>query len=82
MLSPQNRRAKISGQKYFNETNKRISILDCTWFTNLVVSGKFGVSGHMRWQPWGPNLSQRKLIWVDAYEKEGYERKAKVLINP
>lgn len=81
VVEPKNRRAKVGGQKYLNETDKRIAILDCTWFTNLVVSGAFGVSGHLRWQPWGPNNSQRKLIWVDSYTKDGYERKAKVLIE-
>lgn len=81
VVEPKNRRAKVGGQKYLNETDKRIQILDCTWFTNLVVSGKFGVTGHLRWQPWGPGLTQRKLIWVDAYEKEGYTRTAKVLID-
>jgi hypothetical protein len=80
-VSPKNRRAVVGGNKYVNETDKRIQILDCTWFTNLVVSGAFGVTGHLRWQPCGPNLSQRKLIWVDAYEKEGYTRKAKVLMQ-
>jgi hypothetical protein len=80
-VSPQNRRAKVGNEKYVNETDKRIKILDCTWFTNLVVTGQFGVSGHLRWQPWGPNLSQRKLIWVADYVKDGYVRKAKMLNN-
>lgn len=79
IVSPKNRRANVAGQKYLNETNKRIQILDCTWFTNLVVSGAFEVSGHLRWQPCGPGLKQRKLIWIDGYTKDGYERKAKVL---
>lgn len=79
--SPKNRRAKVAGQKYLNETDKRITILDSTWFTNLVVSGAFGVSGHLRWQPYGPGLKQRKLIWIADYEKEGYTRKAKATQN-
>lgn len=76
-----NRRAKIAGQKYVNETDKRIAVLDITWFTNLVVSGAFGVTGHLRWQPYGPGLAQKKLIWISDYEKEGYTRKAKVLMQ-
>lgn len=80
-ISPSNRRAKVGGEKYLNETDKRIKILDCTWFTNLVISGAFGVSGHLRWQPYGPGLKQKKLIWISDYQKEGYVRKAKVLIQ-
>lgn len=81
IVEPKNRRAKVAGQKYLNETDKRIQILDCTWFTNLVVSGAFGVSGHLRWQRCGPGLNEKKLIWIDEYQKEGYERKAKILIQ-
>lgn len=81
VVEPKNRRAKVGGNKYLNETDKRISILDCTWFTNLVVSGKFGVSGHLRWQRHGPNNSLKKLIWIDEFEKDGYTRKAKMTID-
>lgn len=76
-----NRRANVAGTKYLNETDKRIQVLDCTWFTNLVVSGAFEVSGHLRWQPYGPGLAQKKLIWISDYQKEGYTRKAKVLMQ-
>lgn len=79
ILEPKNRRAKVGGNKYLNETDKKVTILDCTWFTNLVVSGKFGVSGHLRWQRYGPNNSLKKLIWIDEFEKEGYVRQAKIL---
>lgn len=76
-----NKRATVAGQKYLNETDKRITILDSTWFTNLVVSGAFNVSGHLRWQPYGPGLKQKKLIWIEDYTKEGYTRKAKAIQN-
>jgi len=80
VIDPKKQRKQVvAGQKYLNETDKRITILDSTWFTNLVVSGAFGVSGHLRWQPYGPGLTQKKLIWIDDYTKEGYTRKAKVL---
>lgn len=78
-----NRKLKTSDGKYVNETNKNVTILDCTWFTTLVRTGAFSVGdetgGFLRWQPWGPNNSQRKLIWVSPFEKDGYTRKAKVL---
>lgn len=75
------RREKVAGKKYLNETNKRIKILDATWFTNIVVSGAFGVSGHLRWQRYGPGNTQKKLIWIDEFQKEGYIRKAKAITN-
>jgi len=77
----QSRKATVAGTKYLNETDRRITVLDSTWFTNLVVSWAFGVSGHLRWQRFGPGLSEKKLIWIDEFQKEGYTRKAKVLIQ-
>lgn len=79
VTEPKNRRAKVGNNKYINETDKRIQILDATWFTNLVVSGAFGVSGHLRWQRYGPGNTQKKLIWIDEFVKEGYTRKAKAI---
>lgn len=80
-VSPKNRRAKVGDTKYLNETDKRIKILDATWFTNLVVSGKFEVDGHLHWYWTGPNRSIRRLQWVNTYEKNGYTRKAKAITN-
>jgi hypothetical protein len=77
-----NRKDHHIGIKYVNETKRNIEILDSTWFTTLVKSEGFGVRGHFRFQPYGPNNSLRKLIWIDAFEKEGYTRQAKVLNQP
>jgi len=77
-VSPKNRRTNVNGEKYLNETDKRIKILDCTWFTNLVVSGKIEVSGHLHWYWTGPGRKIKRLQWVDTYEKDGYTRKAKI----
>ena len=35
--------------------------------------------GFPRWQVYGPDKSERKLIWVPPFEKHGYTRKAKML---
>jgi hypothetical protein len=67
--------------KYFNETKFNIEILDSTWFTTLVKSEGFGVRGHLRLQPYGPGMMQKKFIWIDSFEKTGYERKAKVILQ-
>lgn len=67
------------GTKYMNESPYNIQILDSTWFTTIVRSEGFHVRGHFRMQPYGPNMSQRKLIWISDFDKEGYTRKAKVL---
>lgn len=68
------------GVKYLNETNHKIEILDSTYFTTISRTEGFGVSGHFRFQPFGPHLSDRKLIWISAFKKTGYTRKAKILL--
>lgn len=67
------------GTKYVNDTRNNIEILDSTWFTTIVRGDGFHVRGHFRMQPYGPNLSQRKLIWIADFDKDGYTRKAKIL---
>lgn len=72
------RRGHHAGQKYVNETDQKIEILDSTWFTTIIRSEGFQVGGHFRMQPFGPGLAQKKLIWIDPFEKHGYTRKAKI----
>lgn len=77
VLAPKEKYRK-DGVRYFNEEKFKIEVLDCTWFTNLVVSGAFSVSGHLRWQPTKVNGEwTKKLIWINEFEKHGYHRKAK-----
>jgi hypothetical protein len=62
---------------YNNKTKHPITIVDSSWYTNLVVSGAFGVKGHFRLQPYGHEMKQRRLQWIHDFQKTGYHRKAK-----
>lgn len=67
--------------RYFNETKSKISIIDSTWFTSIVVSPK-GRRGHWRLQPYKNEQKEWdvKLIWIDPVEEiKPYTRKAKSL---
>lgn len=74
-----NKKDNHIGVKYVNETTTDVEILDSTWFTTLVKSDGFHVRGHFRFQPCGQGMSDRKLIWISDYDKEGYTRQAKIL---
>jgi len=63
---------------YNNKSKVPITVVDSSWYTNLVSSGAFKVRGHFRLQPHGHGLKKRKLIWINDFEKEGYTRKAKI----
>lgn len=65
-----------SGQRFYNESKSDIKILDCKWFTELIRDTPFTVRGHLRWQFHGEGRKDRKLIWIDEFQKEGYHRKA------
>lgn len=73
------RREKHVGEKYVNETKYAVEILDSTWFTTIIRSEGFKVGGHFRMQPYGPGMTQRRLQWIEPFEKHGYKREAKIL---
>jgi hypothetical protein len=66
---------------YNNKTKMPITVVDSKWFTTLIISGAFNVSGHFRLQPCGEGLKDRKLIWISDFQKNGYIRKAKIEVQ-
>jgi hypothetical protein len=71
--------ATLNGITYKNFNKKGITILDSTWFTTIVRTEGFKVNGHLRLQPCGAGRTERKLIYIETFEKHGYVRKAKIL---
>lgn len=68
------------GCKYLNETDLDIEYLDSKWFTSLVNCKGFKVGGHFRLQPKKKDGEWTKeLIWIQDFEKKGYNRKAGIL---
>jgi hypothetical protein len=72
------KKIKHNSEGIMNESQKKITVLDCKWFTDLMRDIPFGVTGHLRWQPCGKGLQMEKLIWIADYKKNGYHRKATV----
>ena len=71
------RKTKAAGKKMFNELPFTLEIIDSTFYQRIVRTEGFKVSTHLRWQPYGPGLSKKKLILIDEFEKKGYTRRAK-----
>ncbi len=65
-------KVKFNDEKYLNETNIQIEVIDSNWFKRLIRTGAFKVNGHFRLQPYGTNNSLRKLIWISEFTKNGY----------
>lgn len=74
----QSRRLKLNDEKFINETKNNIEIIDLTYFTKLIRTGEFGVTGHFRVQHFGQGNSEAKIVFVDSYKKNGYTRGAKI----
>lgn len=79
------RKVHHAGEKYKNDTNQKVEIIDSLWFTTVIRSAGFMVGdetgGFFRLQPYGKGNSERRLVWIQPYEKHGYTRRAKILTN-
>lgn len=64
---------------YENQTDFNISYFDSKWFTDIIRSNGFKVSGHFRLQPYADG--SKKIIWIQEFHKKGYTLKAKILKN-
>lgn len=65
--------------RYQNNTGLDITYLTSKWFTNIVRSEGFEVSGHFRLQPKKVNGEWTKeLIWIMPFKKHGYRSNAQI----
>lgn len=76
--SGEQRRVKLNGEKFINSSKNDIEIIDSSYFTKIIRTGEFGVSGHFRVQRHGIENSEAKIIFIDGYKKSGYTRNAKI----
>ena len=74
------KRVIVDKDKYINETQVPVKIINSKWFTNIIRLEGFSVRGHFRLQPKKVNGEWRKeLIWINDFEKHGYTSKARIL---
>lgn len=71
-----NGKTKANG-KITNGAKYTVFVVDSSWNKLIIRTEGFAVMGHFRLQPCGPGLIDRKLIWIDAFEKHGYTRRPK-----
>lgn len=63
-----------------NDSSMGIYFADSLWRQRVNVDG-FKVRGHFRLQPCGAGYADRKLIWIEDFQKKGYKRRATVEIS-
>lgn len=66
-------------EKHLNESNLPVTILDSTWFNNIIRTSPFGVSGHFRLQSKKDASGKwiKELIYIKPFIKQGYNLKAR-----
>jgi len=64
---------KVDGFNYRNKDKFNMYYIDTTWKMRINTEG-FPVRGHFRLQPY--KFKKAELIWIEAYQKKGYNRKA------
>lgn len=79
-LKPRQNNNKKKEEKIHNSTNYTVYVVDSTWNQMLIRTDGFAVRGHFRLQPCGLAMKDRKLIWISAFEKNGYTRRPKAEI--
>ena len=62
-----------------NSSINNIIVVNSRYNTIVIRNEEFGVRGHFRIQPCGPNKQETKLIWIDSFKKSGYIRGAESL---
>lgn len=75
-------RQKVGKEKFLSKDFPyKIDIITSNWFTEIVRSKGFSVRGHFRLQPCGKGREERKLIWINPFEKDGYTLRARKTIQ-
>lgn len=64
---------------YVNDTQFNVRHLTAHYYTTICRDESFGVRGHFRMQPFGTGRSERKLIYISPFTKNGYHRRADLL---
>jgi hypothetical protein len=64
-----------SGDSMNNTSSKDITIVKANWNTISIRTEGFSVKAHFRLQPCGEGRTDRKLVFIDQFNKHGYIRK-------
>ena len=62
--------------KVLNKSGFEVTLVRSDW-NKIYVKNGFHVRGHWRWQHYGPNGEDLKLIFIEEFVKEGYTRTIK-----
>lgn len=66
------KKATIANEKFLSDKYPyKIQIINSNWFTTIHRTEGFSVKGHFRLQSCGEGMKDRKIIWINPFEKKG-----------
>lgn len=75
VIKPNQVYGKTKAKSTVNRGPTTFTMVKANWNKEYVRVGSFEVSGHFRLQPCGKGMSERKLIFIKPFSKNGYHRK-------
>ena len=75
IIVPPRGKFKTKQEKYVNENPTGVEVWDSHMFNTYVRLEGFPVEGHFRHQRVGEGRTKHKLIWINEFEKHGYNYK-------
>ena len=75
VIVPPNGKIKTKHEKYVNENPIAVEVWDSRMFNSYVRLEGFPVTGHFRHQRVGEGRVNHRLIWINEFEKHGYNYK-------
>ena len=72
VIVPPHGRTKTKHEKYVNDNPTGVEVWDSRMFNSYVRLEGFSVSGHFRHQCVGEGRTKHKMIWINDFEKHGY----------
>lgn len=76
VLKPGQKMGTRRSGKIINDIRHDLTVINSKWNITSIRTEGFQVSGHFQLQPYGPEMSLAKVIWIDLFQKNGYVRKA------
>lgn len=69
-------RHKMPDKNILERVDLPIKVISSHWLTNTVRRKGFSVRGHFRFQRVGVGRCEHKLVWIEEFQKKGYNRSA------
>lgn len=76
------KKCKSRKARVYNKSDMNLTVVGSDWYQSMVLVGDSFVTGHWRNQPYGPERSLRRLIYIEPHKRGSYTRRAKKQLDP